>query len=148
METLAKDIKTQKHRYFAGAVEKAKELATQFSICETTFSADNDKVLDQCHFWNQFLDWAHSKCSLQRRRQSFVLTIAHKLSGYYLHHVVKTLHHCNPYNKFSKIPQNDENYISFGFNFWIKDILAKIKTSNPNTKNFALLILFASCSRL
>ena len=52
METFAKDIyeKNQKHRYFTGVVGKAKELAIQCWICETTFSADNEKFLDHCHF--------------------------------------------------------------------------------------------------
>ena len=61
MKTLAKDIydKNQKHRYITGAVGQAKELATHCWICETTFSADNEKVLDHCHFSNQFLGWAH-----------------------------------------------------------------------------------------
>ena len=133
METLAKDIygKKQRHRYLTGAVGQAKELATHCWICETSFSADNEKVLDHCHFSNQFLGWAHSKCNLQRRTQSFVPIIAHNLSGYDLHHVVKSLHHCNPNNKFSIIPQTDENYISFSFKVWIKDIVNKNQNVIP-----------------
>ena len=102
METLAKDIyeKKQKHMYFTGAVGEAKELTTHCWICETTFSVDNKKVLDRCHFSNQFLGWAHSKCNLQRRTQSFDPIIAHNLSGYDLHHVVKSLHHCKPNNNY------------------------------------------------
>ena len=71
LQTLAKDIyeKKQKHRYFTGAVGQARELASLCWICETNFSADNGKVLDHCHFSNQFLGWAHSKCNLQRRTE-------------------------------------------------------------------------------
>ena len=133
LETLAKDIyeKKQKHRYFTGAVGQAREIASQCWICETNFSAENEKLLDHYHFSNQFLGWAHSKCNLQRKTQSFVPIIAHILSGYDLHHVVKSLHHCNPNNKFSKTPQTDENYISFSFKVWIKDIVTKNQNVIP-----------------
>ena len=133
METLAKDIyeTKQKQRYFTGAVGQAKEMATQCWICETTFSTDNKKVLDHCHFSNQFLGWAHSKCNLQHRTPSFFPIIAHNLSGYDLHHVVESLHQCNPNNKFSIIPQTDENYISFSFKVWIKDIVKKNQNVIP-----------------
>ena len=125
---LRKKAKTQVlHR----SIWTSKELATHCWICETTFSADNEKVLDHCHFSNQFLGWAHSKCNLQRRTQSFVSIIGHNLSGYDLHHVVKSLHHCNPNNKFSIIPQTDENYISFSFKVWIKDIVNKKQNVIP-----------------
>ena len=135
-----KDIyeKKQKHRNFTGAVGQAKELATQCCICETTFSADNkkswindnEKVLDH-HFSNQFLGWAHTKCNLQRRTQSFVPIIAHNLSEYDLHYVVLSLHHCTSNNNFSIIPQTDENYISFSFKVWIKDIVNRNQNVIP-----------------
>ena len=133
MKTLAKDIyqTKQKHRYFTGAVGQAKEIATQCWICETTFSKDNKKVLDHCHFSNQFLGWAHSKCNLQHRTPSLVSIIANNFSGYDLHHVVESLHQCNPYNKFSIIPQTDENHISFSIKVWIKDIVNKNQNVIP-----------------
>ena len=140
METLAKDIyEKSKNRCFTGAVGQAKELATHCWICETISSADNKKILDHCLFSNQFLGWAHSKCNLQRRTQSFIPIIAHNLSGYDLHHVVKSLHHCNPNNKFSIIAQTDENYISFSFKVWIKDIVNKIQNVIPIYEELRLI---------
>ena len=134
METLAKDIyeKKQKHRYFKVAVGQAKELATHCWICETTFSADNEKSWITVIFQVSFLaGLTQSAAYSAEHKASSVPIIAHNLSGYDLHHVVKSLHHCNPNKNFSIIPQADENYITFSFKVWLKDIVNKNQNVIP-----------------
>ena len=56
-----------------------------------------------------------------------------------MYHVVKSLHHCNPNNKFSIIPEFDENYISFSFKVWIEDIVNKNENVIPIYEEFRFI---------
>ena len=127
MEKLAREIFERKQRYriFQGEPETKRDEATTCWICEKVFVDDNDKCLDHCHYSNKFLGWAHSRCNLMRKTQSYTPVVAHNLSGYDLHHIIQNIHHGNFRNKVSIVPQTDEKYISLSLKVWIKDVQTK-----------------------
>ena len=69
-------------------------------------------VVDHCHVTNKFLGWAHQDCNLARRTPNFTRVIAHHLSNYDMHAIVKALHNANMKNQSSVVPSTDETYIS------------------------------------
>ncbi len=101
----------QRHRLFTGNPPDS-ALFSVCWICERPFNADDEKVLDHCHYSGDFLGFAHSQCNVNRKVSNFVPVIAHNLSGYDLHHICQYLSAIDKADRISVIPSTDETYIS------------------------------------
>ncbi len=123
LHILARDFYERKraHMIFTGRVEEAdpenKELCW---ICEDLFNAEDEIVLDHCHFSNKFLGWSHSQCNLARRTVKFTPVIAHNLQNYDLHHVCLALSHCEDTTTFQVLPSTEEKFQSLTLGVFIK----------------------------
>ena len=94
-------------------------------ICETEF-ADNDQVvLDHGHYTNKFLGWAHNECNINQKTANYIPVIAHNLSNYDLHFIIKALSNSNPENIYSVIPSTEEKNISLTMSVYIKSYTDK-----------------------
>ena len=72
---------------------------------------DSDKVGDHCHLSGKCRGAAHEICNLTYRVPKFFPVVFHNLSRYDSHLFIKTLG--NSEEDISRIPNNEENYISF-----------------------------------
>ena len=70
-----------------------------------------DRVRDHCHLSCKFRGAAHEICKLKYKIPKFFPVVFHNLSGYVSHLFIKTLG--NSKGDISRIPNNEENYISF-----------------------------------
>ena len=123
LESLAREIYNDEGKYFTfvGQPKLPKEAADIYWICEEQFAEESMMVVDHCHVINKFLGSAHHDCNLARRTPNFTPVVAHNLSNYDMHAIVKALHNANLKNKFSLVPSTDEKY----FSLWIKEIRDK-----------------------
>ena len=94
LESLVREIYNDKRKYFTfvGQPELPREAADTCWICEEQFAEESMMVVDHCHVTNKFLGWAHQDCNLARRTANFTPVIAHVLSNYDMHAIVKVLH--------------------------------------------------------
>lgn len=127
IEELAKDMheRKQKFKQFRGVIDVPKEQATECWICENIFLDNDEKVLDHCHYSGKFLGWAHSKCNLDRKTDTFVPIVAHNLSNYDMHHLCRALHASDEKNILRIIPNTDEKYISLTLSVHIRTYTRK-----------------------
>ena len=77
-------------------------------------------VLDHCHYTNKFLGWAHNECNVNRKTTKYIPVVAHNLSNYDLHFIIKALAKSDSENTFSVIPASEEKYISLTISVYIK----------------------------
>ena len=96
-------------------------------------------VVDHCHVTNKFLGWAHQDSNLARRTPNFTPVIAHNLSNYDMHAIVKALHNANMKNQFSVVPSTDKNYISLTMSVWIKEFEDKHGKKRQNYENLRFI---------
>ncbi|XP_065653011.1 uncharacterized protein LOC136080322 [Hydra vulgaris] len=68
-----------------------------------------DKVRDHCHITGKYRGVAHRSCNLNYKIPKFFPVLFHNLSGYDSHLFIKKLSG----GKLSRIPNNEEKYISF-----------------------------------
>ena len=88
-----------------------KEDATERWICEEPFGEAEEKVLDHCHYIDKFLGSAHNRCSINCKTTHFKPVVAHNLSNYGLHCIVRSLSKSNPHNLSSVIPSTEEKIL-------------------------------------
>lgn len=88
-------------------------------ICKKPFDdseqgkKNNPRVRDHCHITGKFRFAAHSSCNLQFQISRTIPVVAHNLSGYDLHLIIKQLGDSNHFpGEVKIIPHNSEKYIS------------------------------------
>ena len=110
LESLARQIYVEKRKYytFTGITDQEREDATICWICENDFSDNDQGVLDHCHYTNKFLGWAHNECNVNRKTTNYIPVVAHNLSNYDLHFIIKALAKSDSGNTFSVIPASEE----------------------------------------
>ena len=113
LESLARQIYVEKRKYytFIEIKDQKREDATVCWICENDFSDNDQVVLDHCHYTNKFLGWAHNECNVNRKTRNYIPVVAHNLSNYDLHFIIKALAKSDSENTFSVIPASEEKYI-------------------------------------
>ena len=139
LESLARQIYVEKRKYytFTGITDQEREDATICWICENDFSDNDQVVLDHCHYTNKFLGWAHNECNVNRKTTNYIPVVAHNLSNYDLHFIIKALAKSDSENTFSVIPASEEKYISLTISVYIKtytDKNGKIKKHYENLR--------------
>ena len=78
-------------------------------------------VLDHCQYTNKFLGWAHNECNVNKKKTiNYISVVAHNLSNYGLHFIIKALAKSDSENTFSVIPASEEKYISLTTSVYIK----------------------------
>ena len=77
-------------------------------------------VLDPCHYTNKFLGWAYNECYVNRKITNNIPVVAHNLSNYDLHFIIKALAKRDLENTFSVRPASEEKYISLTISVYIK----------------------------
>ena len=130
LESLAKQmyLEKRKHYTFTGEASYTREEAYTCWICETEFGDNDQVVLDHCHHTNKFLGWAHNECNINRKTADYIPVIAHKLSSYDLHFIIKALSNRDPENTYSVIPSTEEKNISLTMSVYNKHGKIKIYT--------------------
>ena len=83
--------------------------STPCHICNEDLG--KDRVRDHYHLSGKFRGAAHEICNLKNKVRKFFPVVFHNLSGYDSHLFFKTLG--NSEGDISRIPNNEENYISF-----------------------------------
>ena len=134
LESLARQIYVEKRKYytFIGITDQEREDFANCSICENDFSDTDQVVLDQCHYTNKFLGWAHNECNVNRKTTNYIPVVAQNLSNYDLHFIIKALAESDSENTSSVIPASEEKYISLTISVYIEtytDKNGKIKNS-------------------
>ena len=89
--------------------------ASRYHICFKSFTEDNPKVRDHCHYSGLYRGAAHSLCNLRYRIPSYITVVFHNLSGYDDAHLfVRELAASLPGGaKMGVIAKNKEDYITF-----------------------------------
>ena len=88
--------------------------ASRFHICFKSFTEDNPKVRDHCHYSGLYRGAAHSLCNLRYRIPSYIPVVYHNLSGYGTHLFIRELAASVPGGaKMGVIAKNKEDYITF-----------------------------------
>ena len=83
-----------------------------FTLCHIcNEELGKDRVRDHCHLSGKFTGAANEVCNLKYQVQKFFPVVFHNLSGYDSHLFIKTVG--NREGDISRIPNNEENYISF-----------------------------------
>ena len=113
IESLAYDFHNRKQQYqvFTGQLDQTTSEVKACWICGLDYNAQEIKLLDQCHYSDDFIGWAHNTCNLKRRSLIFTRVVAHNLSNYDLHHICQAIQYCSSKSKLRVFPQSDENYI-------------------------------------
>ena len=125
VESLAKQYTSKNESITRSLANQIARVKKHCWICETEF-ADNDQVvIDHCHNTNKLLGWAHNECNINRKTANFIPVLAHNLSNYDLHFIVKTLSNTYPENTYSVIPSTEEKYISLTMSVYIKSYTDK-----------------------
>ena len=121
LHILARDFYERKraHIFFTGSV------SDEDRDNKEAFDADNQIVLDHCHFSNKFLGWSHSQCNLARRTINFTPVIAHNLRNYDLHHVCLALSDCEVGTTIHVIPNTEEKFVSLSMGVFVKSFTNK-----------------------
>ena len=112
-----------------------KEDATERWICEEPFGEAEEKVLDHCHYIDKILSSAHNRCSIKRKTTHFNPVVAHNLSNYGLHCIVRSLSKSNPHNLFSVIPSTEEKILYLTISVLIKHTETNTGNIDPSTQN-------------
>lgn len=89
--------------------------STICNICKKPFDENekNPKVRDHCHITGKFRFAAHSSCNLMFQISRTIPVVAHNLSGYDLHMLIKQLGDSYDFpGEVTIIPHNTEKYIS------------------------------------
>ena len=89
-----------------------KEVATQCRICEEPSGKVEEKDINHCYYTDKFLGSAHNRCNINLKTANFTPVVAHFLSKYDLHSIVRSLSRSNPNNLFSVILSTEEKFIS------------------------------------
>ena len=136
LESLARQIYVEKRKYytFTGITDQEREDATICWICENDFSDNDQRVLDHCPYTNKFLGWAHNECNVNRKTTNHIPVLAHNLSNYDLHFIIKALAKNDSQNTVFVIPSSEEKYISLTFSVYIKTCLDKKWKNQKTTK--------------
>ena len=123
-ESLAKEIYNDKRIdfTFVGQPKFPRETADTCWICEEQFAEDSVMLFDHCHVTNKFLVWTHQDCNVGRRTPNFTPVIAHNLSNYDNHAIVKALTNANMKNQYSVVPSTDKKHILLTMSVWIEEI--------------------------
>ena len=112
LETLAKEAYAKKRRHYAFTGKcKFKKEDTQCWICEELFGEVEEKVLDHCHHTDEFLGWAHNRCNINHKTTNLTSVVAHNLSNYDPHCIVRSLSKSNRNKLFSVIRSTEEKFI-------------------------------------
>ena len=114
LELLAKQmfLEKRKHYTFTGEASYTREEAYTCWISETEFGDNDQIILGHCHYTNKFLGWAHYECNINRKTANYIPVIAHNLSNYDFHFIIKAFSNSNPQNTYSVIPSTEEKHIS------------------------------------
>ena len=114
LHILAKQIYQQKNRYpnYIGnrSILKQDE-TTSCWFCLAEFVEGETKCLDHCHYSGEFLEWAHSKCNLARRKLRYTPVVGHNIQNYDPRHICLALVEFEPTRTIQVIPATDEKYI-------------------------------------
>ena len=100
-------------------------------ICKKSFTKDDKKVRDHCHFTGKYRGAAHNKCNINYKITINIRTIFYNLSLYDSHFIIKEL--ANEFDgELECFVENTEKYISFSV-----EINKKItkKDEDGNEKN-------------
>ena len=90
-------------------------------LCDEPFSDWDGKVRDHDHLTGEYLGPAHSSCNLKRVDSGDLTVIAHNLSGYDSHFLVRTLAKLDKrIHKISSIPINTQKFKSLTLNGHIR----------------------------
>ena len=95
-------VRGEAHRLYHTFPEKPKDpltekqwkkykKASRCHICFKSFTEDNPKVRDHCHYSGFYRGAAHSLCNLRYRIPSYILVVFHNLSGYDTHLFIREL---------------------------------------------------------
>ncbi|XP_044766195.1 uncharacterized protein LOC123322317 [Coccinella septempunctata] len=79
-------------------------------ICERSFTAGDESVIDHDHFTGEIRGQAHKICNLQYKKSFMIPVVFHNLSGYDSHFLIRNF---SQFAKISVLPLNKEKYISF-----------------------------------
>ena len=83
-------------------------------ICFKSFTGNNPKVRDHCHYTGNYRGAAHRNCNLQYKIPSYIPIVFHNLSGYDAHLFIKELAaSVSGGAKMNVIAKNKEDCITF-----------------------------------
>ncbi|XP_057296198.1 uncharacterized protein LOC130625149 [Hydractinia symbiolongicarpus] len=93
--------------------KNAYDAAETCHICMKSFSDENRKVRDHCHYTGLYRGPAHNTCNLKYRITNHVPVIFHNLSGYDAHLFIRDIGEKYDTQDIGSIAEKTENYISF-----------------------------------
>ena len=107
--------------------------AKECHICHS-FSIEDRKVMDHCHYTGKYRGAAHSSCNLMYKIPNYIPVVFHNLAGYDAHLFIKEL--AKHMNKIRVIAKNTENYISFSVKVEVERYIDK--AGNERSKEMEL----------
>ena len=122
IENFVNHLAEEAIRFYKIPVGKIRRLSLQqeydyntFTIChscELEIEHPNDKVRDHSHHSGIYRGPAHRKCNLDRRKPRFIPILAHNVSGYDIHLIIKQLAASFPQGNLRTLTENTERYFT------------------------------------
>lgn len=93
--------------------EKEFKKSKKCYLCEESYTHDNYKVRDHCHFTGKYRGASHRNCNLVFKESRKIPVVFHNLKGYDSHLILQTLGKYFKKESFNIISKTDEKYLCF-----------------------------------